>query len=83
MAVCGVCATVLGLLAGQALRLVTDGTRLHTGLLYAASGLGQGVTAALLWGGLAGVAATVTLRAADGRSPRPPAAAPTAPQQAV
>ena len=66
-----VCAIVLGLLAEQALQMATDGTQMSSGLLYMASGLGQGVTAALLWGVLAGVAATVTLRAAGGRAPRP------------
>ncbi|MFC8388154.1 hypothetical protein [Streptomyces sp. NPDC057238] len=73
MAACGVCAVVLGLLAGQALRMAIDGSRMGSGLLYAASGFGEGVTAALLWGTLAGVAATVTLRAAGGMPPRPPA----------
>jgi hypothetical protein len=60
------------LLAGQALRMATDGTRMRSGLLYVASGLGEGVTAALLWGVLAGVAATVTLRTAGGRTTSPP-----------
>ncbi|MCX2924270.1 hypothetical protein [Streptomyces sp. NEAU-W12] len=72
MAAGGVCAVVLGLLAEQALRMTTDGTQMRSGLLYAASGLGEGVTAALLWGALAGVAATVTLRAAGARAPSRP-----------
>ncbi|WP_406171824.1 hypothetical protein [Streptomyces sp. NBC_00996] len=71
MAACGVCAVVLGLLAEQVLRMARDGTQMRSGLLYMASGLGEGVTAALLWGVLAGVAATVTLRAADGRTTSP------------
>ncbi|MFB6638934.1 hypothetical protein ACFCYF_16965 [Streptomyces chartreusis] len=68
MAACGVCAVVLGLLAEQALRMARDGTQMRSGLLYVTSGLGEGVTAALLWGAIAGVAATVTLRAADRRT---------------
>ncbi|WP_405606981.1 hypothetical protein [Streptomyces sp. NBC_00076] len=71
MAAACVCAVVLGLLAKQALRMATDATQMSSGLLYAGSGLGEGVPAALLWGVLAGVAATVTLRAADGRAPHP------------
>jgi hypothetical protein len=62
MAVCGICAVVLGLLAQQALRMATNGTQPGSGPLYLASGLGEGVTAALLWGALAGIAATATLR---------------------
>ncbi|MFI0086364.1 hypothetical protein [Streptomyces bobili] len=71
MAAGGVCAIVLGLLAEQTLRMAQDGTKTRSGLLYAASGLGEGVTAALLWGVLAGVAATVTLRAAGRRTASP------------
>ncbi|MFD5258850.1 hypothetical protein ACFWM5_39320 [Streptomyces bobili] len=73
MAAGGICATVLGLLAAQSLRMAHDGTGTSSGLLYVASGLGEGVTAALLWGALAGVAATVTLRAAGGRTAAPSA----------
>ncbi|WP_435209111.1 hypothetical protein [Streptomyces sp. bgisy034] len=71
MAAGGVCAVVLGLLAAQTLRMAMDGTRMRSGLLYVASGLGEGVPAALLWGAVAGVAATVTLRAADRRTTTP------------
>jgi hypothetical protein len=72
MAAGGVCAVVLGLLAEQALRMARDGTQMRPGLLNVASGLGEGVTAALLWGILAGIAATVTLRTAGGRTTSPP-----------
>ncbi|MFJ2008197.1 hypothetical protein ACWHLZ_18015 [Streptomyces chartreusis] len=71
MAASGVCAVVLGLLAEQTLRMASDGTQAPSGLLSVASGLGEGVTAALFWGAVAGIAATVTLRAAGRRTTSP------------
>ncbi|MEU9504039.1 hypothetical protein [Streptomyces sp. NPDC048196] len=68
MAVGAVCATVLGLLASQLLRMATDGTGLRWGLLHLATGLGDGVPAALTFGLVAGVVAAVTLRLAGGRT---------------
>jgi hypothetical protein len=68
MAAGGVCAVVLGLLAEQTLRMAKEGTQTHEGLLYVAAGLGERVTAGLLWGALAGVAAAVTLRVAGRRA---------------
>ncbi|MGC9538215.1 hypothetical protein [Streptomyces sp. UG1] len=50
MAAGGLCAVVLGLRAEQALRIARDGTQMRSGLLYVASALGEGVTAALLRG---------------------------------
>ncbi|WP_261957782.1 hypothetical protein [Streptomyces nigrescens] len=76
MAVGAVCATVLGLLASQLLRMATDGTGLQWGLLHLAAGLGEGIPAALTWGLLAGVAAAVTLRLAGGRPKTTDATAP-------
>lgn len=67
LAVGALCATVLGLLASQFLRMVLDGTQLRWDL-YVAAGLGNGVTAALLWGPLAGVATALTLRAVPART---------------
>ncbi|MCF1593310.1 hypothetical protein [Streptomyces muensis] len=68
MAVCAVCVTVLGLLATQLLRVVLDGSSLRWDLLYLSGGLGGGVPAALIWGLVAGTAATVTLRLAVGHA---------------
>ncbi|MFI1621018.1 hypothetical protein ACH4VT_29220 [Streptomyces lydicus] len=68
MAVGAVCATVLGLLASQLLRIATDGTGLRWGLLHLSAELGGGVPAALTWGLLAGVAAAMTLRVAGART---------------
>ncbi|MCX4509983.1 hypothetical protein OHA27_06615 [Streptomyces sp. NBC_01619] len=68
MAVGAVCATVLGLLASQLLRLATDGSGLRWGLLHLSGVLGSGVPAALTWGLVAGVAAAVTLRVTVGRA---------------
>ncbi|MGW6568103.1 hypothetical protein [Streptomyces sp. NPDC054975] len=62
MAAGAVCATVLGLLASQLLRIATDGTGLRWGLLHLSATLGNGVPAALTWGLVAGVAAALTLR---------------------
>ncbi|MFD7711934.1 hypothetical protein [Streptomyces sp. NPDC059786] len=76
LAVCGVCATVLGLLASQALRMVIEEARLGSDLLYLTAGLGGGVTAALVWGPAAGAVTAVTLRLTAGRAE--PAAATTA-----
>lgn len=68
MAVGAVCATVLGLLASQLLRVTTDGTGLRYGLMYLSAAVGDGVPAALTWGLLSGVAAAVTLRLAVNRT---------------
>lgn len=68
MAVGAVCATVLGLLASQLLRMATDGVGLRWGLLQLAAGIGGGVPAALTCGPAAGVAAAVTLRVAEDRT---------------
>ncbi|MFJ1806895.1 MULTISPECIES: hypothetical protein [unclassified Streptomyces] len=68
MAVGAVCATVLGLLAGQLLRMATDGTGMRYGLMYLSAAVGNGVPAALIWGLLSGVAAAVTLRVAVRRT---------------
>ncbi|MGA5282843.1 hypothetical protein ACPCSK_20860 [Streptomyces griseoincarnatus] len=63
MAVCTVCAVVLGLLVRHLWRVVAvDGGTTSWHLLRAASGLGEGTSAAVLWGTLAGVTATVVLR---------------------
>ncbi|MGW5125060.1 hypothetical protein ACWEQ7_13585 [Streptomyces sp. NPDC004069] len=78
MAVGAVCATVLGLLASQLLRTVTDGAGLRWGLIYLSSGLGYGVPAALTCGLVAGVAAVATLRLTVGRADDVPEAAPPA-----
>ncbi|WP_338899837.1 hypothetical protein WBG99_32875 [Streptomyces sp. TG1A-60] len=66
LAVGAVCATVLGLLTSQLLRMLLEGTNLRWDL-YLAAGLGGGVPAALTWGLPAGVAAAVTLRLAGAR----------------
>ncbi|MGD3112453.1 hypothetical protein [Streptomyces sp. YGL11-2] len=68
MAVGAVCATVLGLLASQLLRMAMDGASLHWELLRLSGGIGEGVPAALTCGLVAGVAAAVTLRVAAGRT---------------
>ncbi|MER8013859.1 hypothetical protein ACIQ7S_13015 [Streptomyces griseoluteus] len=62
MAVGAVCATVLGLVAGQLLRVVTVGGGVKWGVRYVVGGLGAGLAAALLWGLVAGALAAVTLR---------------------
>ncbi|MEN2423915.1 hypothetical protein AABB02_38145 [Streptomyces rimosus] len=67
MAVGTVCVTVLGLLAGQLLRTVMDGTVGVWGPAHLFSKLGDGVPAALTFGVIAGVVAFVTLRLAGGR----------------
>ncbi|GHH11735.1 hypothetical protein [Streptomyces lanatus] len=68
MAVGAVCATVLGLLAAQLLRLAIDDTAMAYGALHLFAGLGGNVPAALTFGLVAGAAATVTLRLAAGRA---------------
>lgn len=77
MAVGAVCATVLGLLASQLLRVAVDGagSGLHWGLVYLSGSVGGGVPAALIWGPVAGVAAAVTLRVAVDRPEAADAAA--------
>ncbi|MGW8791839.1 hypothetical protein ACWGND_15185 [Streptomyces althioticus] len=63
MAACTVCAVVLGLLVRHLWRVtVVDGGTTSWHLLQAASGLGEGTSAAVVWGTLAGVTATVVLR---------------------
>ncbi|MEU6553218.1 hypothetical protein ABZ915_23485 [Streptomyces sp. NPDC046915] len=67
MAAGAVCATVLGLLASQVLRMATDDTSGIWGPVHLFSNLGYGVPAALTFGITAGLAALVTLRLAEGR----------------
>ncbi|MFF7777354.1 hypothetical protein ACFZCG_23360 [Streptomyces tanashiensis] len=62
MAAGTVCATVLGLLASQLLRIAVVQTGPHQGLLYSSAGLGNGIPAALTFGLVAGVTATTVLR---------------------
>ncbi|MFD5393105.1 hypothetical protein ACFWJW_02425 [Streptomyces sp. NPDC127097] len=70
MAAGTVCATVLGLLASQLLRLPVDGvgSGLHWDLLHLSANIGNGVPAALTCGLVAGSAAALTLRVAGGRA---------------
>ncbi|MFZ3474721.1 hypothetical protein ACODT3_02455 [Streptomyces sp. 4.24] len=82
MAVGAVCATVLGLLAVQLLRVATDGTGIRWGLLQLFAGIGGGVPAALTFGLAAGAAAAVTLRLGAPRT-EPAAAAPEAAPEAA
>ncbi|MFF4077936.1 hypothetical protein ACFYZN_00860 [Streptomyces sp. NPDC001777] len=77
MAAGAVCATVLGLLASQLLRVATDGTGAPGGWPQLFATLGGGVPAALTCGLLAGIVAAVTLRAACRSSG--PAAGPQSP----
>ncbi|MFF8521849.1 hypothetical protein ACF05X_06855 [Streptomyces werraensis] len=75
MAACTVCAVVLGLLVRHLSRVtVVDGGTTSWHLLQAASGLGEGTSAAVPWGTLAGVTATVVLRV-TGRGAEAPAPA--------
>ncbi|MGW0843821.1 hypothetical protein ACWD26_27510 [Streptomyces sp. NPDC002787] len=67
LAVGAVCATVLGLLTSQLLRMLLEGAQLRWDL-YVAASLGGGVPAALTWGLLAGVATALTLRVAVART---------------
>ncbi|MFF7965259.1 hypothetical protein ACFZC3_07800 [Streptomyces sp. NPDC007903] len=69
MAVCAVCATVVGLGAGQLLRVATVGGGLKWGLRYIVGNLGVGLPAALFWGLIAGAVAAVTLRLTTGPAP--------------
>ncbi|MEU4273048.1 hypothetical protein [Streptomyces sp. NPDC026092] len=62
-----VCATVLGLLASQLLGMATNRTGMRWGLIQLSAALGNGVPAALTVGLTAGLAATITLRAARRR----------------
>ncbi|MFI1358075.1 hypothetical protein ACH4TV_31495 [Streptomyces sp. NPDC020898] len=75
MAIGAVCATVLGLLASQVLRVATDGAGMRWGLIYLSANLGGGVPAALVWGLVSGVTAAVTLRVAVARTRTADAAA--------
>ncbi|MGA5564739.1 hypothetical protein ACPCUV_26725 [Streptomyces platensis] len=70
MAAGAVCATVLGLLACQLVRVVVDGagSSLRWDLLHLSASLGDGVPAALTWGLVAGAAAALTLRVAVRRA---------------
>ncbi|PNV31176.1 hypothetical protein C1708_01635 [Streptomyces sp. DH-12] len=71
MAAGAVCAVVLGLLVRHLWRVAVDGGTTYRHLLRAASGLGDGTSAAVLWGALAGVTATVVLRIARRRTAAP------------
>ncbi|NEA98858.1 hypothetical protein [Streptomyces sp. SID13726] len=62
-----VCATVLGLLSSQILHMAIDGTAAVWGPVHLFSNLGQGVPAALTFGGTAGLVAFATLRLTGGR----------------
>ncbi|MGW3667781.1 hypothetical protein [Streptomyces sp. NPDC005141] len=66
MAIGAVCATVLGLLASQALHMAIDDTGTVWGPVHLFSKLGVGVPAALTFGTAAGMAALVTLRLTGG-----------------
>ncbi|MGG7570125.1 hypothetical protein [Streptomyces sirii] len=82
MAAGAVCATVLGLLASQLLRMVLEGADgLRWGLLHLSAGIGGGVPAALTCGLVAGVAAAVTLRVATGRAKTADATDPAMPHR--
>ncbi|CAM5420345.1 hypothetical protein SALBM217S_06102 [Streptomyces griseoloalbus] len=71
MAAGAVCAVVLGLLVRHLWLVATGGRTSAWHLLQAASGLGEGTSAAVLWGTLAGVTATVVLRVAGRRTEAP------------
>ncbi|WP_051095160.1 hypothetical protein [Streptomyces sp. LaPpAH-108] len=66
MALCGVCATVLGLLVSQLGRIPLTGDVAGWGPLYLLGRLGGGVPAAVTFGTAAGVAAAVVWRVAGG-----------------
>ncbi|MGW9303588.1 hypothetical protein ACWHA3_22570 [Streptomyces cyaneofuscatus] len=74
MAAGTVCATVLGLLAGQLAQMVFSDGGMRWGLVQLSAGIGGGVPAALTFGLLAGAAAAVTLRVAGGRAGTDPGA---------
>ncbi|MFF7214720.1 hypothetical protein ACFZAU_29965 [Streptomyces sp. NPDC008238] len=65
MALGAVCATVLGLVASQLLRLALDGSGLQWPPLFLSAGLVVGTPAALTFGLTAGVAAAAVLRIAE------------------
>ncbi|MFJ8754787.1 hypothetical protein ACIREO_36585 [Streptomyces sp. NPDC102441] len=69
----GVCATVVGLLAGQLFQFAVTGadSGLRWGWQYLHGALGSHVPAALTWGLLAGLTAAVTLRLAGGGTEAP------------
>ncbi|MEW2132040.1 hypothetical protein [Streptomyces sp. NPDC005435] len=69
MALCGVCATVLGLLASQLARLPLNAGTVRWGPLYVLGQLGGCVPAAITFGTAAGVTAAVVWRVAGGREP--------------
>lgn len=69
MAVGAVCATVLGLGAGQLLRAATVDGGPQWGLRYIVTNLGVGLPAALLWGLVAGAVAAAVLRLTSGPAP--------------
>ncbi|MFZ4186034.1 hypothetical protein [Streptomyces pseudogriseolus] len=71
MAAGTVCAVVLGLLVRHLWLVAAGGRTSAWHLLQAASGLGEGTSAAVLWGTLAGVTATVVLRVAGRRTEAP------------
>jgi hypothetical protein len=71
MAVGGICATVLGLLASQVLHMAIDDTAAVWGPVHVLSPLGTGVPAALTFGVTSGLAAFATLRPAGDRDPLP------------
>ncbi|MGW8761305.1 hypothetical protein ACWGN5_02260 [Streptomyces sp. NPDC055815] len=62
MAAGAVCATVLGLLASQLLRIAVVQAGPQQGMLYLSAGIGNGVPAALTFGLAAGAVATAVLR---------------------
>ncbi|MFD7554772.1 hypothetical protein ACFV9E_09580 [Streptomyces sp. NPDC059835] len=68
MALGAVGATVLGLLASRLLRIAVDDSGAPYGVPQLFAGLGDGLPAALLFGLVAGGAATVALRTAVGRA---------------
>ncbi|MFI1499971.1 hypothetical protein [Streptomyces platensis] len=70
MAAGAVCATVLGLLASQLLRVAVNGadSSLRWDLLHLSAAIGDGVPAALVWGLVAGCVAALMLRLAVGRA---------------
>ncbi|MGV9343070.1 hypothetical protein [Streptomyces sp. NPDC003688] len=67
MALCGVCATVLGLLVSQVAGLPLNSDAAAWGPLYVLGRLGGDVPAAITFGTVAGVAAAAVLRMADRR----------------
>ncbi|MFI8962205.1 hypothetical protein ACIGO8_08825 [Streptomyces sp. NPDC053493] len=75
MAAGAVCATVLGLLVSQLLRMATDGAGPRWGLVHVSGNLGHGVPAALVWGTVAGTVAALILRPATRDTETPTATA--------